>query len=114
MQSDATAKRDRARKHALTMASAAVLSLGLATGGSARAQTSADNATGSINLGARGGIAAEPPARTAPPQAGVASPFEFSARGGFATDYIYRGTTLSDHRPAAGAAFAATAFGFFY
>ena len=55
MQSEATAKLDRARKHALTMASAAVLSLGLATGGSARAQTSADNATGSINLGARGG-----------------------------------------------------------
>jgi hypothetical protein len=113
MQSDAAA--NRAGKHALAMASAVVLSLGLATGGgSAHAQTSDNSAAGSINLGARGDIAAEPPARAATPQAGATSPFEFSARGGFATDYIYRGTTLSDHRPAAGAAFEATAFELFY
>jgi Bacterial protein of unknown function (Gcw_chp) len=114
MQSDATAKVDCASKCALAIASAAVLSFGITTGGSAGAQTSDDNATGSINLGARGGIAAEPPARTAPSQDTAASPFAFSARGGFATDYIYRGTTLSDHRPAAGAAFEATVFDLFY
>ncbi len=33
---------------------------------------------------------------------------EVSARAGFASDYIYRGTTLSDHEPAAGAAFEAS------
>jgi uncharacterized protein (TIGR02001 family) len=32
---------------------------------------------------------------------------EFSARAGLASDYIYRGVTLSDHGPAAGAAFEA-------
>ena len=36
-----------------------------------------------------------------------ANELEFSARAGAATDYIYRGTTLSDHGPAAGAAFEA-------
>jgi uncharacterized protein (TIGR02001 family) len=114
MQSDAAVELDRPGRHALAMASAAVLSVGLATAGSAHAQTSDNSTAGLINLGARGSIAAEPPARTAAPQAGTTSPFEFSARGGFVTDYIYRGTTLSDHRPAAGAAFEATAFGFFY
>ena len=59
-------------------------------------------------------IAAEPPARTAPPQDGSAGPFEFSARGGFASGLYLPGQTLSDHRPAAGAAFEATAFGFLY
>src|SRR5262249_10253385 len=68
----------------------------------------------SINLGARGGVVAGAPARTAPPQDGESSPFAFSARGGFVTDYIYRGTTLSDHKPAVGAAFEATAFDLFY
>jgi uncharacterized protein (TIGR02001 family) len=38
---------------------------------------------------------------------------EFSFRGGVATDYIYRGTTLSDHKPAAGGAIEAT-FGALY
>jgi uncharacterized protein (TIGR02001 family) len=85
-----------------------------ATVGSAGAQTSDGNAGGSITLGAGAGVAPEAPARTASPQDRSVSPFEFSARGGFATDYIYRGTTLSDHRPAVGAAFEATAFNLFY
>ena len=38
----------------------------------------------------------------------AANELEFSARAGFASDYIYRGTTLSDHGPAAGAALEAT------
>jgi uncharacterized protein (TIGR02001 family) len=41
------------------------------------------------------------------------SPFEFSARAGFASDYIYRGVTLSDHKPAVGAGLEAM-FGLFY
>ena len=52
--------------------------------------------------------------RIAPSSDGTSNPFEFSARGGFASDYIYRGTTLSAHRPAVGAAFELTALGFFY
>jgi hypothetical protein len=90
MQSDATAELDRVARYALAMASAVLLFLGLAMGSSVHAQTSDNNTAGSINLGARGNIAAEPPARLAPAQAGATSPFEFSARGGFATDYIYR------------------------
>ena len=42
-----------------------------------------------------------------------ANELELSARAGFASDYIYRGTTLSDRGPAAGAAFEAR-FGQFY
>jgi len=88
---------------------AAVLWLGPATGGTARAQTPDDNAVASIALGARGGPAAEVPIRPAAPkdattrQDSVAGALEFSARAGFASDYIYRGTTLSDRRPAVGA-----------
>ena len=40
-------------------------------------------------------------------QEGANSSIEFSARAGFATDYIYRGTTLSAHQPAGGATFEA-------
>jgi uncharacterized protein (TIGR02001 family) len=72
-------------------------------GGLARAQTSDDNAAGSINIGARAGLAAEAPIRMAPRQDGTPSPFEFGARAGLASDYIYRGVTLSDRRPAVGA-----------
>jgi uncharacterized protein (TIGR02001 family) len=82
---------------------AVALSLTSLTGGSARAQTSDDNAADTINLGARAGLAAEAPLRTAPRQDGAPSPFEFSTRAGFASDYIYRGVTLSDHKPAVGA-----------
>jgi hypothetical protein len=81
----------------------AALCLAPTGGGSARAQTGADTAAGSINLGARGGIAPEAP-RTAPASDQSNGPVEFSFRAGLATDYIYRGTTLSAHLPAVGAA----------
>jgi uncharacterized protein (TIGR02001 family) len=102
--------------NAYAVASAATIVLWLApvTGTSAQAQTGDNTAADSINLGARGAVAAEAPVQIAPPKDGTASPFEFSARGGFVTDYIYRGTTLSDHRPAVGAAFEATAFDILY
>jgi uncharacterized protein (TIGR02001 family) len=81
----------------VAIAAVAALSLALATGGSAPAQA---NDTASINLGARAGLAAEAPLRAAPPPDG--SPFEFNGRAGFASDYIYRGVTLSDRKPAVG------------
>ena len=42
-----------------------------------------------------------------------ANQFGFDVRAGFASDYMYRGTTLSDHKPAVGAAMEAT-FAQFY
>ena len=62
---------------------------------------------GPIGLGNRSWSANESKRTTS------ANELEFSARAGAATDYIYRGTTLSDHGPAAGAAFEAR-FGQFY
>ena len=103
MQADAVAEFGGASRHIAAIAAVAALSLALTNSVSAPAQTRDDNAAGSINLGARGGLAVEAPLRTAPPQDGAASPFEFSARAGFASDYIYRGTTLSDRKPAVGA-----------
>jgi len=58
-----------------------------------------DGASGAIGLGhgAIGDVAAPTPS------ARIADLFEFTARAGFASDYIYRGTTLSDHKPVVGA-----------
>jgi uncharacterized protein (TIGR02001 family) len=56
----------------------------------------------SIVLGSRGGPAGDTPRKTAAPdESGVA----FSAAAAMASDYIYRGVTLSDRGPAAGANF---------
>ena len=68
------------------------------TDGLARAQTLDVGTAGVIGLGNRGWSAAE----TSHPTS--ANELEVSARAGVASDYIYRGTTLSDHGPAAGAA----------
>jgi len=68
------------------------------TGGLARAETPEVSPGGTIGLGNRGWSAAEKNHATS------ANEFEVGARAGFASDYIYRGTTLSDHGPAAGAA----------
>src|SRR5258705_6005451 len=84
-----------------------------AIGGSAYGQVGADNAAGSINLGAHGAIGAEAPVRTSPTQDRPDSPVEFNVRAGLASDYIYRGTSLSARQPAVGAALEA-AFGMFY
>ena len=77
------------------------------TGGLARAETPEVSPGGAIGLGNRGWSA--PASSRATP----AKELEFSARAGFASDYIYRGTTLSDHGPAAGAALEAS-FGALY
>src|SRR5580704_10682659 len=76
---------------------------------SAHAQTRDDQPASSLDLGARGGLAKQ----TAAPSDRQESSVEFSARAGLATDYIYRGTTLSAHQPAVGAVFEA-AFNHFY
>jgi len=74
------------------------LSLAPVLGGLARAESPGTNLGGAIGLGNRGWSAAGTSGATS------ASELEFSARAGAASDYIYRGTTLSDHGPAAGAA----------
>ena len=73
-------------------------------GFAARAQTPQQS---SINLGGRGWGAAEAPRRRLPR---IAKPetIQFSAKAGIASDYIYRGTTLSDRKPAIGAGVEAT------
>ncbi len=78
---------------------AALLGLWLAPMTGALAQSVPPSPGGAIGLGNRGWSAAEPS------RAASANELEFSARAGAASDYIYRGTTLSDHGPAAGAAF---------
>ena len=72
------------------------------TGGSTRAQTLEVSPGGAIGLGSRSWSATDTNHATS------ANELEFSARAGVASDYIYRGTTLSDHGPAAGAAIEAT------
>src|SRR5262245_17508636 len=56
----------------------------------------------SINLGGRGWGAAEAP-RTTPPTDREPDTIQFSVKAGIASDYIYRGVTLSDRKPAIGA-----------
>jgi uncharacterized protein (TIGR02001 family) len=77
---------------------AALVGLWLAPMAGALAQTVTPGSGGPIGLGNRGWSAA------GPNQATSANELEFSARAGVASDYIYRGVTLSDHGPAAGAA----------
>jgi uncharacterized protein (TIGR02001 family) len=79
--------------------------------GSAHGQTGEANADGATGLGARGGPAAAP--RAASKKDDGDDTFEFTAKAGFATDYIYRGTTMTDRKPVVGAAFEA-AFDQFY
>ena len=68
-------------------------------------QQEPDSTGRAINLGGRGwGV----PATTAatPPKEGET--LQLSAKAGIASDYIYRGTTLSDRKPAVGAGIEAT------
>jgi uncharacterized protein (TIGR02001 family) len=69
----------------------------------ARAQTQQQR---SINLGGRGWGAAEP--RTTPSTDREPDTIQFSVKAGVASDYIYRGVTLSDRKPAVGAGVEAT------
>jgi uncharacterized protein (TIGR02001 family) len=97
------------RSFTFSAATLAVAGALLIAGGSAQGQTSTGY-TGAISLGGHGWSSFE----TAPATSDRgANQIEFGFRGGFATDYIYRGTTLSDHKPAIGAAVEA-AFAHFY
>ena len=86
---------------------AAFIGLWLApiTGDLARAETPESSPGGAIGLGNRGWSATE--SKGAAPVSEAASGLEVSTRAGFASDYVYRGTTLSAREPAAGAAFEA-------
>ena len=75
---------------------------------SAHAQPADTSVVGSLDISGRGGPAAEAAVRPAASQDGNGGALEFSARAGIASDYIYRGTTLSDRKPAVGAGFEAT------
>jgi uncharacterized protein (TIGR02001 family) len=86
---------------------AALVGLWLASMTGALAQANPPSPDGAIGLGNRGWSAADTNREAS------ANELEFSARAGGASDYIYRGTTLSDHGPAAGAAFE-TRFGPLY
>ncbi|MCP3470771.1 TorF family putative porin [Bradyrhizobium sp. CCGUVB1N3] len=78
---------------------AALVGLWLAPMTGALAQPVPPSPGGALGLGNRGWSAADPNRETS------ANELEFSARAGVASDYIYRGITLSDHGLAAGAAF---------
>lgn len=82
----------------------------LVAGDSAQGQASRGDYGGTISLGGHDWSSFE---AVPVPSGREANQFELSFRGGFATDYIYRGTTLSDHKPAVGAAVEAT-FGQLY
>ena len=71
--------------------------------GPAHGQASAQISGGMISLGGRDGSPAEGTPTDRP-----ANQFGFDARAGFASDYMYRGVTLSDHKPAVGAAMEVT------
>jgi len=90
----------------------AALCSGLSMLGVAHAQTTSDQ-VGSIALGARGGFSADSRTVGTQPQDRPENAFGYTLGVGMASDYIYRGVTLSDHRLAVGAAFEAR-FGSFY
>lgn len=96
--------------HAGAVAAATTLWLVSAATGPAHGQVPAEISGGMVNLGGRGWSPAE--GRLVSSDR-TANQFEFDVRAGFASDYIYRGTTLSDHKPAVGAAIEA-AFAQFY
>jgi uncharacterized protein (TIGR02001 family) len=86
----------------MALATAAVFGVAAFAGLAAQAQVlqgTADRVTRAIGLGDRA------LAGTGAPRAPAAEgeSLQFTVKGGFATDYVYRGTTLSDRKPAVGA-----------
>ena len=92
------------RLRASLVVSVGLLCLDGSAGFIAQAQTQQQP---SINLGGRGLGAVEAP-RTTPPTDREPDTVQFSAKAGIASDYIYRGVTLSDRKPAVGAGVEAT------
>ena len=91
----------RANLLATSISAIAQLALVAGTNGSAWAQPVDDKAAGSIIPGMRPGITPETGKRQS-------DSVQFNASAGFTSDYIYRGVTLSDHKPALGASLEAT------
>jgi len=85
------------------------LALAMLAATGARAQDSSpapqNSSVGAINLGGRGWSASE--TKHAVPESAKGQ-LEFEVRGGLASDYVYRGVTLSDRKPTAGMAIEAT------
>jgi uncharacterized protein (TIGR02001 family) len=96
----------RARVGAAAMAGVALLSLGAFAGSDAQAQVAEAGHAPAIGLG-RGWSPSEA-AKPAETKDGTSQALGWSAYAGFVSDYIYRGTTLSDRKPAAGAGIEAT------
>ena len=102
-----SAELDRARAGAVAVATAIWL-ISVATG-PVHGQAPAETSGGMISLGGRGWL----PGQGTSTSDRSANQFGFDVRAGLASDYMYRGTTLSDHKPAVGAAMEAT-FAQFY
>ena len=100
---------DLDRSPASAVAAATVTWLMLVAVCPAHGQVPAEISGGMISLGGRGWLPAEGNSTSDR----SANQFGFDVRAGFASDYMYRGTTLSDHKPAVGAAMEAT-FAQFY
>jgi uncharacterized protein (TIGR02001 family) len=99
-----------ARRNLLAVSIMTVAPLGLlaATGEFALAEPADREAARPIALGTRPGVAPGAEVVTPSAQERRGDSLELSARAGFTTDYIYRGVTLSDHKPAVGAGLEAT------
>lgn len=82
-------------------------------GGLANAQVPQPDASPSINLGGRGWGGGRGEAAQTAPKPFESETLQFSAKAGIASDYIYRGTTLSNRKPAVGAGIEAT-YGWLY
>src|SRR6187431_1625691 len=93
------------KTHILQAGVAGILLLAMASSSWSQEQKSSDNAGRGILLGSRGGPAGETQSGTGLQDKSTG--LEFSARAGFASDYIYRGVTLSDRMFAVGAGFEA-------
>jgi uncharacterized protein (TIGR02001 family) len=94
------------RFKARAFAAGALLCLEAWVTSGARAQSSQNGPIGAVSLGGRGWSASETASARSTDRA--AGALEFSARAGIASDYVYRGITLSDRGPAIGAAAEAT------
>jgi len=102
-----SAELDRARAGGVDVATA--IWLISVTTGPVHGQAPAETSGGMISLGGRGWL----PGQGTSTSDRSANQFGFDVRAGLASDYMYRGTTLSDHKPAVGAAMEAT-FAQFY
>jgi len=102
--------RELGRVRASVVAVAAAIWLISVATDPAHGQVPAEVSGAMINLGGRGWSPAE--GRQVSGDS-TTNRFEFDIRAGLASDYIYRGTTLSDHKPAVGAAVEAS-FAQFY